>query len=370
MSWEDYLQEIYYNPANAGSFGGPDKLYRYVKKAGKYVISKYKIRKWLQRQEAYSLQRPLKRKFKRNRVITKGIDDQWDADLIDMTKFSKDNDGYSYIFVVIDIFSKFLWMQPIKDKKGESVTRAFKNILTEGRRPTRIRTDKGQEFRSRAFNGLLNDQHIEHLYAQNTEIKANYAERVIKTIKARIIRYMTYKQSHRYINHLGNFNENYNSTYHRTIGMAPEKVTKSKETNLWWKVYWPKKTPVISKVKRVRKPFKFKVGDRVRVSHVRTLFSREYDEKWSGEIFIIAQRLLKEGLPIYKLKDYMDEEIKGSFYQSELQKIEVRDTDTFKVEKILKTKGRGHNKQYLVKWFNWSSKFNSWIKADDVENLS
>ena len=54
-----------------------------------------------------SLQRPLRRKFKRNRVISKGIDDQWDADLMDMTKFSKDNDGYSYILVVIDIFSKF-----------------------------------------------------------------------------------------------------------------------------------------------------------------------------------------------------------------------------------------------------------------------
>ena len=104
-----------------GVLVGPDKLYRYVKKAGKYVISKHMIRKWLQRQEAYSLQRPLRRKFKRNRVMTKGIDDQWDADLMDMTKYSKDNDGYSYILLVIDIFSKFLWMRPLKNKKGESV---------------------------------------------------------------------------------------------------------------------------------------------------------------------------------------------------------------------------------------------------------
>jgi len=59
-SWEDYSQEIY--PANPASFSGPDKLFRYARKAGKYVISKYKIKKWLQRQEAYSLQGTLRRK--------------------------------------------------------------------------------------------------------------------------------------------------------------------------------------------------------------------------------------------------------------------------------------------------------------------
>ena len=117
-SLEQYLKDIYYNPSNAASFAGPDKLYRFVRKDGKFVISKYKIRKWLQRQESYSLQRPLKRKFKRNRVIVTGIDDQWDMDLIDMTKFAKYNHGYTFILVVIDIFSKYLWMRPLKDKKG------------------------------------------------------------------------------------------------------------------------------------------------------------------------------------------------------------------------------------------------------------
>ena len=341
-----------------GVFVDQTKLYRYVKKAGKYVISKHRIRKWLQRQEAYSLQRPLRRKFKRNRVIAKGIDDQWDADLMDMTKYSKDNDGYSYILLVIDIFSKFLLMRPLKNKKGESVSRTFTNILTEGRRPPRLRTDKGQEFRSRVFNDLLKDRNIEHLYAQNTEIKANYIERVIKTMMARITRYMTYKQSYRYIDHL--------PSNHRHGARKSNEIEKK---TLWWKMYWPKKTPIVSKTKRIRKPFKFKMGDKVRASHIRTPFTREYDEKWSGEIFIISERRLRGGLPVYKLKDYMDEEIKGSFYQSELQKIEVRDTDAFKVEKILKTKGRGHNKQYFVKWLHFSSKFNSWVKEDDVQKL-
>lgn len=116
---------------------------------------------------------------------------------MDMSKYSKENDEVAFVLIVIDIFSKFLWMQPLKDKKGQSVTAALKNVLREGRRPTRIRSDKGQEFRSRTFNALLKEQNIEHLYAQNTEVKANYAERVIKTIKTKLYRYITYKQSYR-----------------------------------------------------------------------------------------------------------------------------------------------------------------------------
>lgn len=104
MSWEDYLAKIYYDPVNAGSFSGPEKLYRFVRQEGKYVLSKYKIRKWLQRQEAYSLQRGVRRPFKKNKVIALGIDDQWDVDLMDMSKYRKENDGIAFILIVIDIF--------------------------------------------------------------------------------------------------------------------------------------------------------------------------------------------------------------------------------------------------------------------------
>jgi hypothetical protein len=79
--------------------------------------------------------------------------------------------------------------------------------------------------------------------------------------------------------------------------------------------------------------------------------------------------LLRGGLPIYRLKDFHDKEIKGTFYQSELQKVDVRDDDIWKMEKILKTKGTGNNKHYFIKWLHWSKKFNSWISARDVNNL-
>jgi transposase InsO family protein len=250
-SWDQYLKKIYYNSSNPASFAGPDKVYKFVRKDGKFVLSLYKKKKWLQRQEPYSLQRHIKRPVKRNRVVVIGIDDQWDVGSMDMTQFSKYNRGYNFILVTIDIFSKYVWLT-MKDKRGESVMKALKNLFSGGGSPSRIGTDKGQEFRSRLTESLLKQRRIEHLFAQNAEIKANYVERVIKTIKSKMYRYFTHAQSYNYIEELQKFAASYNKTYHRTIGMPPNKVTKGKETNLWWNIYWPKKVSTKSKSKTIK----------------------------------------------------------------------------------------------------------------------
>ncbi|CAG2201393.1 unnamed protein product [Mytilus edulis] len=161
-AWEKYLKEIYFIPSNPASFSGPDKLYNYVQKEGKYKISKYKIRKWLQSQEPYSLQRPLRRPQNRTEIVVAGIDDQWSADLMDMVKFSKHNKEYKYVLVVIDVFSKYLWLRKLKDKKGESVATAFQDIFKTGRVPNRIRTDMGQEFKAKRVQTVFKKEEINH----------------------------------------------------------------------------------------------------------------------------------------------------------------------------------------------------------------
>jgi hypothetical protein len=92
-------------------------------------------------------------------------------------------------------------------------------------------------------------------------------------------------------------------------------------------MYWPKNVSSESKSKTIRKPFRFKVGDKVRITYIRNIFTREYDEKWNGEIFKVTQRIMRGVLLIYRLKDFRDEEINGTFYQSELQKVDVWDDD-------------------------------------------
>lgn len=218
-----------------------------------------------------------------------------------------------YVLLVIDIFSKYLWMQPLKDKKGPTTARAFENILSEGRQPTKLRTEKGQEFRSKAFNNVLTDRNIFILKSQ--EVKANYAERAIKTIKTRMYRYMTFKQSNRYIDRLQEFAGGYNKTYHRTIDTKPELVKPNNEEEVRVSTFLSREeTPR----KQTKRPYKFKVGDKVRISNISSVFEREYDEKWSGEIFIVRRRFLRNGIPVYTLRDCKYEAITRTFYQHEL----------------------------------------------------
>jgi hypothetical protein len=357
-----YLKDIYYDPANPASFSGPLKLYRAVKNEGQYNITLSEIKKWLQKQEPYTIHRQLRRKFPRNRVIVAGIDDQWDVDLMDLSSLAKFNDGIHYILLVIDIFSKFVWLRSLRSKTGKEVAEAFQSIFSEGRIPKYIRSDKGQEFKAQKVQTVFKKEKVHHFVTQN-EVKANYAERAIKTIKSKIFRYLSAKQTYRYIDVLSDIANSYNHTYHRTIGMSPVEVTKQNETSLWWTVYAPK-----TKLPRKRK-FKFRVGDYVRISHLRAPFTREYDEKWTGEIFKISERFYRSNLPIYRLIDFHNEEVKGTFYEPELQKV-IADEDTmWKVEKILKTRTRKGEKEYYVKWMYWPNSFNSWVKASDMTQI-
>ncbi|CAG2236293.1 unnamed protein product [Mytilus edulis] len=112
-----------------------------------------------------------------------------------------------------------------------SVASAFQDIFKEGRKPNRIRTDKGQEFRSRNVQRVFQSEGINHFYALN-EVKAAISERAIKTIKTRIYRYFAYKQSYKYIDKLQDYAEGYNKTVHRTIDMPPNEVSKQNEESV------------------------------------------------------------------------------------------------------------------------------------------
>ena len=114
--WKDYLQKIYYDPSHPGSYQGLNNLYQVVKQEGKFKISHKQIKDWLENQDTYSLNKAVRRNFQRGRVIVSGIDDQWDADLASFAHDADQNDGYKYLLVVIDIFSQYAWIEPLKIK--------------------------------------------------------------------------------------------------------------------------------------------------------------------------------------------------------------------------------------------------------------
>jgi hypothetical protein len=365
-NWEKYLKSIYFDPKHPASFQGAKKLHQSVKEEGLFKIGLTRLRRWLQENESYSLNKPLRRKFKRGRVIVASKGDQYDADLADFQKWGRENDGVRFLLVVIDIFSRYAWVEPLVNKSNTTVRKAFEKIFEE-EKPRRLRTDAGKEFTGNIMDKFFTDNNVTHFLALN-ETKANYAERLIKTLKSKIWRYITNNNSFRYVDRLADIVHSYNHTEHSTIGMKPINVTETVEKGLWWTQYKPKKPYMETGDKTSSDQFTFKVGDLVRIPHLRTAFAREYDQKWTGEIFVINESFVRQGIQVYTLLDQNDELVLGTFYKSELQRVNPDDKKLWKIDQVLEERGSGKNKRLYVKWKFWKKDFNSWIKASTLKH--
>ena len=116
-----------------------------------------------------------------------------------MQLISKFNKRFRFLLCVIDIFSKYAWVVPLKDKKGVSIVNAFQKILKESdRKSNKIWVDKGSEFQNNSFKKWLKDNDIE-MYAIHNEGKSVVAERFIRTLKSKIYKYMTSVSKNMYI---------------------------------------------------------------------------------------------------------------------------------------------------------------------------
>ncbi|KAJ8307840.1 hypothetical protein KUTeg_014623 [Tegillarca granosa] len=123
------------------SFSGLEKFYRAVRKEGKYVLGRAKIRKWLEKQEPFTLHRQINRKFRKRKVIVPYTDYQWDADTANMINYNRSNDGYAHFLLVIDIFSRYVWTVALKSLKGKEMVDALKSLFDVGRLPEHLETD-------------------------------------------------------------------------------------------------------------------------------------------------------------------------------------------------------------------------------------
>lgn len=350
---ERMLEKTYSDPSFPGSYGGIDSVYRSM--GGK--ISKRKIEEWLRSKRAYTLHKPARRNFIRNRVIVGGIDEQWQADLVDMGNLSEANDGYRYLLTCIDIFSKYAWVLPIKQKLGVKVIESFESIFQD-RKPQKLQTDQGSEFTNKKFQMFLKSQEVEFFTTSN-ETKASVVERFNRSFKTKMFKYFTDQNSHRFLDVLDKLVHSYNHTYHRSIKMQPIEVNSENEKQVWSNLYGNLITKKFAS-------YKFKVGDTVRVAKTKLKFEKSYESNWSEELFTVSL-CIPRNPPVYKIKDLMGEDIKGTFYSQELQRVEGK--DEFPVEKVLKKRRRKRTVEYFVKFKGYPEKFNAWIPASSMISL-
>ena len=174
--------------------------------------------KWTD-QLAEELHKPVTKKFPRRKVYVSGVDKIWAADLVDVKTFSKFNGGIKYLLAVIDIFSKYGWMVPLKDKTGRSVAAALKRIFKE-RKPTKMWVDKGKEFYNKDVQALI------ELYSTENEEKSSVVERWNRTMKEKMWKYFSANSTRKYIDVLDQMVDDYNHSKHSSIKMTPVEASK------------------------------------------------------------------------------------------------------------------------------------------------
>ena len=291
----------------------------------------------------------MRRKFNKRRVLVNGTDRIWAADLVDMQAFTKFNRGVKYLLAVIDIFSKYGWLIPLKDKTGKSVASALEIIFKE-RKPEKMWVNKGKEIYNKDVKELL------ELYSTENKEKSSVVERWIRTMKEKMWKYFSANSTNVYINVLPDLVKEYNNTRHSSIKMAPVKASKKENEIRVWRILYPDHL----EIKDIEP--KFSVGDRVRISKKKKTFKKGYTTRWTEEIFTIVE-VKRTSHVTYRIADLNGEEITGTFYEPELQKTSQ---ELFRIEKVIKKE----KKKSLVKWKGYSDDFNSWVDNKDIVNIS
>ena len=222
-----------------------------------------------------------------------------------MPLISKFNKIFRFLLCVIDIYSKYAWVIPLRDKRGITITNPFQQILDESKRkPNKIWVDKGSEFYNRSMKSWLEKRKIQKCIQRI--MKENLLLlKFIRTLKNKTYKYMTSISKNVYIDKLDDIVNKYNSTYHSTIKMKPIDVKSNTFINTSEEIN--------------NEDPKFKIGDNVRISKYKNIFAKIFVPNSSEEVFVIKKA--KNTVPwTYVISDLNGEEIVGMFYKKELQK--------------------------------------------------
>ena len=355
------LKSIYYNPSDPGSFGTAEKLYKAVKRKGLDISLDY-VKNWLSGENTYTLHKPARRNFPREHVFVSSPNEQFQADLVDMQQFSSSNKGFKYILTVVDCFSKYAFAEPLKNKSGVDVKKAFEKVFKQ-RIPDKLQTDRGTEFTNPNVQNYLKSLGVHFFTTFNTTFKCSIVERFNRTLKSKMYKYFTAKGTRNYLEVLPKLIDSYNHTIHRSIKTQPANVTDKNKKDVFFNLYHCKdeREYLLSK----HHTNKLQPDQTVRMSYELNPFDKRFYPNWTDVIYTVDKSI--KGKPLYVLKTFDGKVLPRRYYPEEVQKVKE---NLYRIEKIVRRQTRNGKPGFIVKWLGYSPEHNSWVQEEDIRNVN
>lgn len=351
------LNRLYNNPNSPAAFAGIKQLLIEAQKQNA-AIKRKDVIEWLEGQRTYTLHRPRRVHFERSRTVPAGYLTDLQVDLADLQKLSEHNAGARFILVGIDVLSKMLFAAPVKSKSSKDMISAFQQLFKQMQmKPHRCFSDKGKEFESAEMKAFFKDEEVEKYKPNSSVVKASICERAIRTLKQRLYRYFSEKQTLKWVDVLPSIVNGINRSISRTHGKRPIDVGFHNAQEVWKKMYGDLELMHRSRYKGKRAP-RYKKDDFVRMSKNKGLFHRGYVPSWGDEILEIdSVKRGRKGDPTrYRVRDEHGEEFLGYFYEPDLARVRKTETGggpSYRIERTLRTRTmKDGTKKYLVKFYD------------------
>lgn len=273
------------------------------------------------------------------------------------------NHGYKYLLVIIDCFTRMIWLYKLKSKHCSIVLEQFKHLFSIVKPPAKLQTDSGLEFKCDSFKKYMRDTvKVDHYFAFSDR-KAAFVEAVNKTLQRIIYQMMDQQNTHEWTRFVDAARDIYIHRKHSRIKMSPSEAELPENQQT-----------LLRRAERYYRTFKFKKptfkkNDQVRILGLRNKYKRGYYQNFSDEIFTVHDVLLNLPTPRYILKEWNGDIVQdGTFFPNELSKVLTREDRTWNIDQVLKTKGKGRSKMLFVSWQGYPATYNSWIRASEVRN--
>lgn len=309
---KDLLLQVYSDPKHSAGFSYPQKLYQAVKP---YGVTKNQVHHFLAGQNSYTQHKQGYYKYLRRPVTSPTINNLLQADLMVIEKYHRTNSHYKYLLIVIDVLSRFLHIFPLKSKQGKEIAPILDQLFSSlTPKVNYFQTDFGKEFHNKFVDVIMKKHHVK-LFSTHSKVGASVAERVIKTIRSRLQKFLTHNKTTKFIHIIQDIVDSYNNTTHSRHSMKPKDVNQANQLQVWHSSFGKffRKNK-----KQVRK---FKVNDFVRILITKNIFEKGSDKTFSNTIYTVADVI--NSIPVmYKLRDSHGI-VAGSFYNEELIKVNI-----------------------------------------------